>query len=47
MPGPILHVAATVTCPHAAPMQVVSSNTRVLDNGTPAATMTDTYPIAG
>jgi hypothetical protein len=47
MPGPILHVGAGLSCPHAAPAQVVSSNTRVLVNGTPAATMTDTYPIAG
>jgi len=47
MPGPILHVGATVTCTHAAPMTVVPTNTRVLVNGTPAATMADTFPVAG
>jgi uncharacterized Zn-binding protein involved in type VI secretion len=47
MPGPLLHVGAVFTCPHAAPGQVVSSNARVLVSGMPVATMADTYPITG
>lgn len=47
MPGPIYHVGATAMCPHAAPVTTISSNTRVLVNGLPAATMSDTSTVAG
>jgi hypothetical protein len=47
MPGPALHVGAGMTCPHGAPIQVVTSNARVVVSGTPAATFADTFPIVG
>ena len=47
MPGPSLHVGASITCTHGATAQVVSSNTRVLVSGTPVATISDNFPVAG
>lgn len=48
MPAPIYHVGAVATCPHSAgQITVVSSNTRVFVSGMPAATMVDTFTIAG
>ena len=37
MPGPLFHVGATAICSHAGQVQTISSNTRVLVNGTPVA----------
>lgn len=47
MPGFLFHVGATATCPHAAPVSVVSTNARVLVGGMPAATLADTYLVTG
>jgi len=47
MPGPILHVGAVITCPHAGQVTPVPTNSRVLVNGMPALVFTDTFPIAG
>ena len=47
MPGTLLHVGATVLCPHAAPVSVVSSNARVLVSGMPVATLADQFLVAG
>lgn len=47
MPGPIFHVGATAICPHGGQVQTISSNARVLVGGMPAATMADTYLVAG
>jgi hypothetical protein len=47
MPGPILHVGAVVTCTHGAPAQTVPGSPRVMLSGQPAATMADTFPVAG
>lgn len=47
MPGPVLHVGAMVSCPHAAPTSPVTANARVLVNGMPALLLTDTFPVAG
>lgn len=47
MPGPVVHVGASVICPHAGSVSVVSANTRVLVGGQPAATIADNYPVAG
>jgi hypothetical protein len=47
MPGFLFHVGATAICPHAGQVQTVSTNTRVLVNGMPVATMGDVYLIAG
>lgn len=47
MPGPVVHVGASIVCPHAGSVSVISANTRVLVGGQPAATLADTYPVAG
>ncbi|MGH2354065.1 MAG: hypothetical protein ACRDJN_20865 [Chloroflexota bacterium] len=47
MPGLLLQVGATAMCPHGGQVSIISSNTRVLLGGQPAATLNDTYPIAG
>ncbi len=47
MPGPLFHVGATATCPHGGPINVISSNARVLVSGMPVATMGDQYLVAG
>lgn len=47
MPGFLLHVGATVMCPHAAPATAVSSNTRVFVSGQPVATMADLFTVTG
>lgn len=47
MPGPLYHVGATAICPHGGQVTVIPTNTRVLVNGQPVATMGDTYLVAG
>ncbi len=47
MPGPIYHVGATAICPHGGQVQTISSNSRVLVNGMPVATMADSSVVAG
>ena len=47
MPGFLFHVNATAMCPHAGRVQVISSNTRVMVSSLPAATLGDTYLVAG
>jgi len=47
MPGQVLNVGATIQCPHAGSVSIVSSNTRVMLGGQPAATIEDNFPIAG
>jgi hypothetical protein len=47
MPGPFLHVGATVACPHGAPTVIAPGNPRVLASGMPVATMADAFTIAG
>jgi len=47
MPGPLVHVSATVMCPHGGQVTAISSNTRVLVSGTPVVTVSDQYLIAG
>lgn len=46
-PGPAVHVAAGVLCPHGAPAQVISTNARVLVSGQPVALAADTYLVSG
>ena len=46
MPG-IAHVGFTAICPHGGQVTVVSTNTRVIVNGMPAATMSDVFTVAG
>jgi uncharacterized Zn-binding protein involved in type VI secretion len=47
MPGPIFHVGAAAICPHGGQVTVISSNARVMLGGMPAATLGDTYVVAG
>jgi hypothetical protein len=47
MPGSLVQVGATAMCPHGGSVSIVSSNTRVKLNGQAAATMSDTFTIAG
>ena len=47
MPGPLFHVGNTAMCPHGGMAQTLSSNTRVLVNGMPVATIADQTLIAG
>lgn len=42
-----MHVGAQAMCPHSGQVTIVSSNSRVLVNGQPVATFSDTYTIAG
>ena len=47
MPGLLFHVGAQAMCPHGGQVTTISSNTRVLVNGMPVATMADQFMIAG
>ncbi len=47
MPGSLLHVNATVTCPHAGQATVLPAQQRVLATGQPVATLADSYLVAG
>jgi hypothetical protein len=47
MPGPLLHVGATVLCSHGGPASFVTSNARVLVGGAPVATLADQTLVAG
>ncbi len=47
MPGPLLHVGATVLCAHGGQAQPTVPNTRVLVSGQPTTTMTAPYVVAG
>jgi hypothetical protein len=47
MPGPLLHVGATVLCAHGGQAQPTTPNPRVIVSGTPTVTMTAPYVVAG
>lgn len=47
MADPLVHVGASMNCPHGAGIQVISSNTRVLVSGQPVATVNDSYVVSG
>jgi len=47
MPGPLLHVGATVMCAHAGQAQPTSPNPRVLVGGQPIVTQPAPYVVAG
>jgi hypothetical protein len=47
MPGPILSVGSTVTCPHGGHMGVVPGSPRVAVSGMAVATTADAFPVAG
>jgi hypothetical protein len=46
MPGPVLHVGATVLCTHAGQAQPVNPFPRVLVSGQPVVTLATTYAIS-
>lgn len=47
MPGPILHLGATVLCSHAGQATPVAPNPRVLVSGQPVVTISSAYVVAG
>jgi hypothetical protein len=47
MPGPILHVGATVLCSHAGQATPTLPNPRVSVSGTPVTTIAAPYAVAG
>lgn len=47
MPGPLLHLGATVMCAHAGQATPTSPNPRVLVSGQPTVTLTTMYAVAG
>jgi len=47
MPGPLLHVGATVLCAHAGQAQPTTPNPRVLVTGQPTVTLSTLYTVAG
>lgn len=47
MPGPLLHVGATVQCAHGGAATPTAPNPRVLVSGQPTVTMAAPYSIAG
>jgi hypothetical protein len=47
MPGPILHLGASVLCAHGGQALPTAPNPRVLVSGQPVATITAPYSIAG
>lgn len=47
MPGPLLHVGATVFCSHGGQATPTAPNPRVLVSGQPAVTMPTPYMVAG
>lgn len=46
MPGPLLHVGATVLCAHGGSAMPTAPNPRVMVNGQPTATMSAPYSVA-
>jgi hypothetical protein len=47
MPGLLLHVLATVQCPHQAPALSPPTQTRVLVSGQPVATTANLFTVTG
>ena len=47
MPGPILHLGATVLCSHGGQAVPTAPNPRVLVSGQPVATIAAPYAVAG
>lgn len=47
MPGSLMHVNATVTCPHGGQAMVVPAQSRVLVSEQPVATLAAVYTVAG
>jgi hypothetical protein len=47
MPGPILHLGATVLCSHAGQAQPMTPVPRVLVSGQPVVTIASPYVVAG
>lgn len=47
MPGPVVHLGATIICPHGGSTNVITANSRVFVSGQPVATLADQFLIAG
>ena len=47
MSGTLVHVGATITCPHMGTVTAITSNTRVFVSGQPVVTVSDTFTVSG
>ena len=47
MPGPLLHLGATITCAHVGQATPTAPSPRVLVSGQPVVPMTSAYMVAG
>ena len=47
MVGFLLHLGATIICPHGGQVSSITNNTRVFVEGQPVVTQNDLFPIAG
>jgi hypothetical protein len=47
MPGFLVHVGASVTCPHGGQVSAITTNTKVFVGGQPVVTQSDTFLVAG
>lgn len=47
MPGPVVHLGATVTCSHAGPATPTAPFPRVLVSGQPVVTLASPYAVTG
>jgi hypothetical protein len=47
MSGTVVHVGATITCPHMGTIMAITSNTRVSVSGQSVVTASDTFTVSG
>ena len=47
MGSPVVHVGASILCPHGGQVTIISTNTRVRVGGQAVAVMNDTFVVAG
>lgn len=47
MSGNVVHVGATIMCPHMGTVTAITSNARVFVSGQPVVTVSDTFTVSG
>ena len=47
LPGTLVHVGAVIMCPHAGPVEAITTNMRVLVSGQPVVTISDVFTVEG